>query len=161
MSVSTFDQALAKGAALLALKVAGVHFLTIRERLLSGDMTTGRAALWKEDTEIPKPVAIAFKTAFLAFGPSLATVSRFNGCQGNANENEPYFMLMALGLARSGLPIPTWGATAIYTYVAARFAHTFIFIFLRDALPQPGRAAPWAISFFTMIALGVATVTAA
>ena len=82
------------------------------------------------------------------------------GCIANANENEPYFLLTAVALAASGLPIPAIATKCIYFYVGARYAFSTVYLFLGDIIPQPGRAFCYLGALFTMVTLAVATLMA-
>jgi len=92
-------------------------------RLLTGNFQTSRKAVWKEDSEFTGPFFQFFKTVLCAYGPTIATIERWTGCVNNAAENEPYFLAVALAYAKSGLDIPSWATGAVWTYVAARYAH--------------------------------------
>ena len=158
MSVVTdFDKAIAKAAALLALKMGVLHVLTVRERFLAGDLATGRAGVWKEDTDAAKPVFATLKAIFVAYGPSLANVSRMCGCVDNANQNEPYFIMTCLALARTGLS-PLWAPQLVYTFVAGRFAHAAIYLY--GNVPQPARAVSYTVGLASMLGIAVYAIQA-
>mmetsp|Transcript_11835 Transcript_11835/g.16058 ORF Transcript_11835/g.16058 Transcript_11835/m.16058 type:complete len:161 (-) Transcript_11835:273-755(-) len=156
--MSEFDVAIAQCAAGLALKMAVLHYMTLRTRFQTGNFTSGRQGLLKEDTEIVAPVLFTLKLFFCAYGPVLSTVERWTGCIRNANENEPYFMILALAFARSGLTIPSWAPTATYLYLAGRIAHAFVYTIIQDRLPQPTRGSGWTIAFAIMIAMALAVL---
>mmetsp|Transcript_6296 Transcript_6296/g.16402 ORF Transcript_6296/g.16402 Transcript_6296/m.16402 type:complete len:164 (+) Transcript_6296:67-558(+) len=160
-SMTDFSVAIAKGTALLALKIAGLHFMTMRTRFMTGDFNTGRGVVLKEDLELLAPVSVTLRTFFMAFGPVVGTVDRWTGCIRNANENEPYFIMLCLAFAQSGLTPPSWAPSAVYAYVAGRFLHMFVYTIVRDRLPQPVRGAGWTVAFATMIAMAVAVLQAA
>eukprot|EP00316_Scyphosphaera_apsteinii_P021352 CAMPEP_0119300142 /NCGR_PEP_ID=MMETSP1333-20130426/2136_1 /TAXON_ID=418940 /ORGANISM="Scyphosphaera apsteinii, Strain RCC1455" /LENGTH=173 /DNA_ID=CAMNT_0007301811 /DNA_START=40 /DNA_END=562 /DNA_ORIENTATION=+ len=155
-----FNKALAQVAAALAVKVGALNLMTVRSRMLTGDFSTGKphGKPLKEEAALertPAWITMLFKVMLGAVGPTFDT-ERFVGLINNAKENEPFFIGVAAAVAIAGSP-PAWGATALYTYCAARFAHAFVFLmdFPDFLLPYKivFRATPYLVGVFSMFAL--------
>ncbi|KAJ1447494.1 hypothetical protein M885DRAFT_575862 [Pelagophyceae sp. CCMP2097] len=152
----TFNEIALKACAALALKMGLLHFLTVRSRLISGNMKSGRAASWAEDEAMHPIVVAMLKVGVGAIGPCLATTERWVGVVANAVENEPYFMALVLAYASAGVTLPTWAPTLVATYVAARYAHAVMYLF--PVVPQPGRAVAFIIGNFSMLGLAASAL---
>ena len=148
----TFAETVLYGAGALALKQGVTHLLTVRERILEGNMATGKpsSVAFKEDTTIHPAVMMLFKTLTLSVGPQIASVDRFVATVRNNNENEPYFLALAVAYVASGVAAPAWAATAVKTYVAGRYAHNVFYLF---GVQQPFRAFAYLPALFSMIFL--------
>ncbi|KAJ8611744.1 hypothetical protein CTAYLR_009508 [Chrysophaeum taylorii] len=91
----------------------------------------------KEDTDFKGALlAGVFKTLFAGFGSTLCTLERWTGVVGNAVENEPFFLGVALAYANSGIRPPQWATTAVYTFTFFRYVHCLIYL-NGDRIRQP------------------------
>ena len=74
----------------------------------------------------------------------------------NANESEPWFLVLALAYTVCGTP-PAWGVTALYTFCFGRIAHCVIYLtpFPECILPYHAlaRASAWLVGTLTMIVM--------
>ena len=158
MSLSTsYTTALASCASILAIKIGALNLMTVRSRLLTGDFASGKEGGVSQPADLnmaPWTVNL-FKLTLGAFGPTFST-QKIVQVINNAKENEPWFLALATTVAVAGTA-PSWGATAIYTYVAARFGHMILFLidFPESLLPYQVliRATPYLIGVFTMFSL--------
>ena len=157
-SLSTsYATALASCAGVLAIKIGALNLLTVRSRLLTGDFGSGKEGGVSQpaDMNMAGWTVMIFKLALGAVGPTFST-QKLVQLVNNAKENEPWFLGLATAIAVAGTA-PTWGATALYTYTASRFAHgiLFLFDFPEQLLPYQVliRATPYLIGVFTMFSL--------
>jgi len=154
---SNYITALGHVAGALTIKVGVLHLLTVRSRLITGDVKSGKegGVTQPAETAMSPACVTLFQLALGAFGPTLAT-QKLVQIVNNAKENEPFFLAVATAIAVGGSP-PAWGATGLYTYCAGRFAHMFLFAFEfpESLLPYQVliRATPYLVSLFTMLGL--------
>merc|ERR1712039_163232 len=128
IGTADYQTAVVQGASLLAIKLGTLNLLTVRSRLLTGDMGAGKPGgkSWKEESLMPVWTQMFFKFATCAFGPTPPT-ERFTGLVHNIVENEPIFLALAGAIGAFGKPGPT-AATFVKTYVASRFFHSLVFL---------------------------------
>ncbi|KAJ8611745.1 hypothetical protein CTAYLR_009509 [Chrysophaeum taylorii] len=157
-----FEVAVLKCAGALAIKMGALHLFTVRTRLMTGDIKTSRKAVFKEDSDMMSKndfFASFFKTILGAFGPTLCTIERWTGVAGNAAENEPFFVGVALAYANSGIKPPEWATTAVYAFTFFRYVHCLVYL-NGDWIPQPFRGLSYSLSLFAMMALAISAVAA-
>lgn len=154
---SSFNTALCQVSAILAFKVGALNLLTVRSRLLTGDMASGKEGGHSQpaDQAMSGMSVAFFKLALGAVGPTFST-QKLVQLVNNAKENEPWFLGLAGAIAVAG-SAPAWGAGALYVYCAGRLAHgaLFLFDFPEALLPWQVlvRATPYLVSVFTMFRL--------
>eukprot|EP00755_Sulcionema_specki_P012250 Sspe_Gene.50940::Locus_28293_Transcript_1_1_Confidence_1.000_Length_704::g.50940::m.50940/K00799/GST, gst; glutathione S-transferase len=123
MASQDYWNTVATATGLLSAKVFGLHVLTTRTRIMTGQFKT------PEDNTIGKlPLLPAiFKVALCCFGPTFKDPSRLTGCAGNSVENEPYMLLLAvvMGLARTP---PENAGKLLMAYVALRYVHMLTYL---------------------------------
>ena len=153
----SYNTALASCAGILAIKIGALNLLTVRSRLLTGDFASGKEGGVSQPADLnmaPWTVSF-FKMSLCAVGPTCST-QKFVQVVNNAKENEPWFLAIAGAIGLAGTA-PTWGATALYTYVAARLGHMVLFLceFPEALLPIQVliRATPYLVGVFTMFGL--------
>ena len=157
LSNTSYSKALACTAGILAIKIGALNLLTVRSRLLTGDMSSGKEGGVSQPADLAmSPFCVTFfKISLCAFGPTCKT-QKLVQLVNNAKENEPWFLAVATAVALAGNP-PAWGASAIYLYCASRFAHAALFVaeFPSELLPYQVliRAMPYLAGVFTMFRL--------
>lgn len=154
---NTYSTALGHVAGVLAVKVGVLNLMTVRSRLITGDMSSGKEGGVNQPADLAmSPMSVTFfKTMLGAVGPTFST-QKLVQLVNNAKENEPFFMGIATAIAVAGNP-PTWGASALYLYCGARLGHAALFLydFPESILPYQVlvRATPYLVGVFTMFRL--------
>jgi len=154
---NSYNIALGQCAAALAIKIGALNLLTVRSRLITGDMSSGKEGgiSQKADQNMSPYVVQLFKTMMCAFGPTFTT-QKLVQLVNNAKENEPFFIGLAAAVALAGNP-PAWGASGLYLYGFCRYVQGLFFLveFPDELLPYQVliRATPYLIGVFTMFRL--------
>jgi len=137
---SSFNTTLAAVTAGLTVKMAFTNLFTARCRTVpeAGDKRLRN----DEDRSDSFPLVSLFRAMLIGYGPfaDKDTMDRLISCARNNSENEPYFVMTALAWGVVTTP-PEFGESLLVTYMATRYLHTFVYIFVRK---QPYRALTWA-----------------
>ena len=154
---SNYVTALGHLSAALAIKIGALNLMTVRSRLLTGDMSSGKeGGVSQPADQVMSPFCVGFfKASLFAYGPTFKT-QKLVQCVNNCKENEPFFLGVATAIALAGNP-PAWGASALYLYGGTRFLlHALFLVEFPEALMPYQvllRATPYLIGVFTMFRL--------
>eukprot|EP00567_Pseudictyota_dubia_P016227 CAMPEP_0197441814 /NCGR_PEP_ID=MMETSP1175-20131217/7979_1 /TAXON_ID=1003142 /ORGANISM="Triceratium dubium, Strain CCMP147" /LENGTH=161 /DNA_ID=CAMNT_0042972149 /DNA_START=145 /DNA_END=630 /DNA_ORIENTATION=+ len=144
---NSYGNSLALASAAFASKITVLHVLTVRERFLSSKFVGS------------KDEQIFFASFFRAFvlavpgtglgGPDF--IDRAERLAKNCAENEPFFVLMAAIAGLAGAVDLELGTKLVQAYIAARCAHTGIYL-LGDKLNTALRSTSFVAGALTTLA---------
>uniref|UniRef100_A0A6U6X3Z1 Glutathione transferase n=1 Tax=Zooxanthella nutricula TaxID=1333877 RepID=A0A6U6X3Z1_9DINO len=144
---------------LLAIKIAVLHVLTVRARLMVGNSnrSANRDKPWEEDTRMPAWYMKILQCVCFAFGPapSEAFLLRCQGLVANSQETEPWFMGLAVAYGLRGVTniyAARHAQNLMWAFLVARALHAGIYL---AGVRQPFRAACWKAATFSMVFLAV------
>jgi len=154
---------IAKVAAILAIKMVLLHFLTVRTRLMQGNMkrSTNADSPWEEDTRMPGWFGSIMKIILVCFGPtpSEAFLARLQGLVANTMETEPWFLGLAIAYGLRGVSsiyAVRYAQPLMWAFLGGRLVHAAAFI---SAVRQPVRALGWIVATFSLLFLALITFT--
>eukprot|EP01063_Lacrimia_lanifica_P000107 TRINITY_DN10044_c0_g1_i1.p1 TRINITY_DN10044_c0_g1~~TRINITY_DN10044_c0_g1_i1.p1 ORF type:complete len:181 (+),score=73.66 TRINITY_DN10044_c0_g1_i1:68-544(+) len=157
--MSEFESAVWKVTGVLAVKQMVTHLLTVRNRLMTANLTfVGQKKGLAEDDAMKSGFGAAFMAPlklllFTWAGPTL-DYDRLQGIVRNSIENEPYFLVAAAAVARQGGDLETL-TKFVYLYGGARVMHALAYLF---ALPFPSRAISFVSGTIATLCMGVKLV---
>jgi len=149
----------AKVVALLAIKIVLMHLLTVRARLMLGNMKrrANDDSPWEEDERMPGWFASVMKAVLCCRGPapSEAFLKRLLGVVANSMETEPWFVGLAVAYGLRGVSSVSavrYAQPLMWAFLAGRMCHAVAFLL---ALPQPSRALSYIVALSSLLGLAV------